>query len=137
MEVLREGYKIPFESCPPLSVTPLPFDSYSPGSIKGEALEAEIQALVRKDAVEPAPLPSKGYYSRMFVVMKASGAWRPIIDLSLLNHHVVKTKFRMETSRSVLRSIHAGDWMCSIDLKDAYLQVPMHPYNRPYLRFVA
>ena len=29
------------------------------------------------------------------------------------------------------------DWMVSLDLKDAYLQVPIHPDSRNYLRFVA
>ena len=80
---------------------------------------------------------SPGFYSRLFMVMKASGAWRPIIDLSLLNLRVQKTSFKMETLQSVLLSVQAGDWMVSLDLKDAYLQVPMHPESRKFLRFVA
>ena len=72
MEVLREGYVIPFHVVPPLSDTPIILDSYSPHSIKGRALEGEIQALGRKGAVEPAS-PSPGYYSCMFVVTKVSG----------------------------------------------------------------
>ena len=44
----------------------------------------------------------------MFVVTKASGGWRPIISLSTLNLSVVKTRFRMETAQSVLRSIRGG-----------------------------
>ena len=134
VEVLRAGYQIPFVSRPPLSETPIPFDSYSPTSIKGKALESELLALVEKGAVELAP-PTPGYYSRMFVVSKASGGWRPIIDLSALNHHVQKTKFRMETVQSVLSSVRRNDWMVSLDLKDAYLQVPIHPDSRKYLRF--
>ena len=73
----------------------------------------------------------------MFVVMKASGSWRPVIDLLLLNLKVLKTPFKMETLQSVLLSVRRGDWMVSIDLKDAYLQVPMHPESRKYLRFMA
>ena len=118
MEVLREGYSIPFSSRPPLSEVPIGFDSYAPNSIRGQALEGELQALVVKGAVEPAP-PSPGFYSRMFVVQKASGAWRPIIDLSTLNLYIQKTKFKMETVQSMLASVHQGDWMISIDLKDA------------------
>ena len=134
--MLKEGYVIPFHTPPPLSDTPITHESYSPGSIKGKALEEEVQSLLQKGAIEVAP-SSPGYYSRVFVVSKATGGWRPIIDLSVLNHLVVKTKFRMETSQSVLRSIRGEDWMFSIDLKDAYLQVPMHPRSRKYLRFVA
>ena len=29
----------------------------------------------------------------------------------------------------------SGDWMVSLDLQDAYLQVPVHPASRRYLRF--
>ena len=53
---------------------------------------------VEKGAVELAPLPSPGFYSRLFVVMKASGSWRPVIDLSTLNLLVLKSLFKMETS---------------------------------------
>ena len=35
-----------------------------------------------REEEQAAPLPSPGFYSRLFVVMKASGAWRPVIDLS-------------------------------------------------------
>ena len=41
----------------------------------------------------------------------------------------------METPQSVLRSIRQGDWMISLDLQDAYLQVPIHPESHRYLRF--
>ena len=43
----------------------------------------------------------------------------------------------METSQLVLCSVRRGDWMVSIDLKDAYLQVPVHPDSRQFLQFVA
>ena len=72
MEVLREGYAIPFRMPPPLSPTPIILDSYSPQSVKGRALDKEIQALRCKGAVEPAPpTPTPGFFSRMFVVTEA------------------------------------------------------------------
>ena len=135
VNVIREGYRIPMETPPPLSPVPIPFSSYQPASEKGMALQGEILDLVEKGAVEPAPLPSPGYYSLMFVVKKASGGWRPIIDLSHLNKFVKKTKFKMETVKSTLESIREGDWMFSLDLKDAYLQIPIHEDSRHLLRF--
>ena len=132
MEVLREGYAIPFR----LSPTPIILDSYSPQSVKGRALDEEIQALRRKGEVEPAP-PTQGFFSRMFVVTKATRGWRPIIDLSTLNLSVDRTPFRMETSQTVLRSVRRNDWMVSIDLKDASLQIPIHPASHKYIRFTA
>ena len=94
-------------------------------------------SLVEKGAVELAPLPSPGFYSQLFVVMKASGSWRPVIDLLLPNLKVLKTSFKMETLQSILLSVQKGDWMVSLDLKDAYLHVPIHPDSHKYLRFVA
>ena len=47
-----------------------------------------------------------------------------------------QTSFKMETLQSVLLSVRPGDWMVSLDLKDAYLQVPMHPDARKFLRFM-
>ena len=127
MEVLRYGYRIPFLCDPPLSRAPISMPSYHPSSTKGVALREVTQALVAKSAVELAPLPSLGFYSRLFVVWKTSGSWRPVIDLSTLNLYVDVAHFRMETIQSVLLSVRQGDWMASIDLKEAYLQVPVHP----------
>ena len=135
MEVLRVGYRIPFDRRPPLSERPLSLPAYSPQSIKGVSLTQELQNLLRKGAVEPAP-QSPGFYSRLFLIQKALGSWRPIIDLSTLNDYITLSHFHMETPQSVLRSIRPGDWMVSLDLQDAYLQVPVHHDSRRYLRFV-
>ena len=136
VEVLRVGYCLPFLNTPPLSNAPLPMPSYSPTSIKGAALEEVTLDLVAKGAVELAPLPSPGFYSCLFVVWKTSGSWRAVIDLSHLNRFVDVSPFQMETIQSVLLSVRQGDWMASIDLKEAYLQVPVHPASRHFLRFV-
>ena len=135
VEALRVGYRIPFDRLPPLSEHPLSLPAYSPQSIRGVALTQELQDLLRKGAVEPAP-QSPGFYSRLFLVQKASGSWRPIIDLSTLNNYITSAHFHMETPRSVLNSICPGDWMISLDLQDAYLQVPVHHDSRRFLRFV-
>ena len=135
VEALRVGYRIPFDRLPPLSERPLSLPAYSPQSIRGVALTQELQNLLRKGAVEPAP-QSPGFYSRLFLVQKASGSWRPIIDLSTLNEYITSSRFHMETPRSVLNSIRPGDWMISLDLQDAYLQVPVHHDSRGFLRFV-
>ena len=136
VEFLCWGYLIPFFFLPPLSADPIPFVSYSPGSIKGKALLWEILSLIDKGAVELAP-PSPGFYGHLFLVWKTLGSWRPIIDLSFLNKFVLQSKFKMETNQSVLRAVWRGDWMVSIDLKNAYFQVPVHLGSRRYLHFKA
>ena len=43
----------------------------------------------------------------------------------------------METASSVLLSVRKGDFLASIDLKDAYFQMPIHVSSRKWLRFVS
>ena len=41
----------------------------------------------------------------------------------------------METPRSILRALQQGQWLTSLDLKDAYFHIGIHPADRRYLRF--
>ena len=60
-----------------------------------------------------------------------------MIDLSHLNEFVQLTRFKMETVASVLLSVTEGDFLASLDLKDAYFQIPIHPSSRKLLRFTS
>ena len=95
--------------------------------------------MIAKQAVEVVPEAvihkTPGFYSRMFVVPKKNGKWRPIIDLSPLNKAVECDHFKMETPASVLKAVTKGQWMTSVDLSDAYYHIPIHPTSRRYLRF--
>ena len=75
--------------------------------------------MISKGALERVPDPGPGFYSCLFLVEKASGGWRPMIDLSPFNEFVQQTPFKMETASSVLLSVRKGDFLASIDLKDA------------------
>ena len=55
--------------------------------------------MLAKGALEIARDPGPGFYSRLFLVEKATGGWRPVIDLSHLNDFVQLTPFKMENSR--------------------------------------
>ena len=79
--------------------------------------------------------PGLGFYSQLFLVEKVTRGWRHIIDLLALNGFVTLTKFQMKTVASVLGSVRKGERMVSIDIKDIYLQTPVHPESWPYLRF--
>ena len=115
--IVQWGYKIPFVT-----------------SLKWSSLNQSVQELRNKGAIGPAPL-TPGFYSRLFLVRKATGEWRPIIDLSSLNVFVHCPSFTMETPRSILRALQQGQWLTSLDLKDAYFHIGIDPADRRYLRF--
>ena len=93
--------------------------------------------MLAKGALEIARDPGPGFYSLLFLVEKATGGWRPVIDLSHLNDFVQLTPFKMETVASVLLSVREGDFLASLDLKDAYFQIPIHRSSRKLLRFMS
>ena len=70
------------------------------------------------------------------MVPKSTGGWRPVLDLSSLNKFLDNKPFRMETAASLRDAIHPGDWATSLDLKDAYFHILVHPRDRKWLRFV-
>ena len=41
----------------------------------------------------------------------------------------------METQRAIRKALTQGDWVTSINLKDAYFHIPVRPTARKYLRF--
>ena len=90
--------------------------------------------MLQKNAITEVPLNSPGFYSNVFLVCKASGGWRPVIDLKSLNAHISAPHFRMSTTGSVLSTMRKGDYALKIDLQDAYFHVPIHPRSRKYLR---
>ena len=65
------------------------------------------------------------------------GVWRPVISLSHLNEFVHLTRFKLETVASVLLSVREGDFLASLDLKDAYFQIPIHRSSRKLLWFTS
>ena len=138
MTVLRDGYRVPFlDSPPPLSRILVSFPTYRAGSPRAQALRQEIEGMLIKGALEIARDSGPGFCSRLFLVEKASGGWRPVIELSHLNEFIQLTRFKMEIVASVLLSVREGDILASLDLKDAYFQIPIHPSSRKLLRFTS
>ena len=81
--------------------------------------------------------PRSGSWLLQSSLPGGEGVWRPVIDLSHLNEFVQLTRFKMETVASVLLSAREGDFLASLDLKDTYFQIPIHPSSRKLLRFTS
>ena len=121
VEALRVGYRIPFDRPPPLSECPVSLPAYSPHSIRGVALNQELQNLLRKGAVEPAP-QSPGFYSLSLPRQEGFGVLAPhhrSVDPESLRHLIALPHGDPSVSPELHRP---GDWMISLDLQDAYLQ---------------
>ena len=78
---------------------------------------------------------SLGFFNRLFLVPKPNNSWRPILDLSKLNLFLKTEKFKMETPETIRTSLQQGEWVTSVDFRDAYFHIPIQEHSRKYLRF--
>ena len=71
----------------------------------------------------------------LFLVPKPNNRWRPILDPSTLNTFLNTESFKMETPEIIRTSLQPGEWVTSIDFKDAYFHIPIHNQSRKYMHF--
>ena len=69
--------------------------------------------------------------SQIFLVEKKDGGQRPVINLKGLNQFVKAKYFKIEGLHLLPDLLESQDW----DLKDAHLQVPIHPDYQQLLAF--
>jgi hypothetical protein len=133
----RDWVPPPIHFPPPLFLPGLRFESPSQGK-NDHYIDEEVEALLAKGAIKEVPLspPSLSYISPIFLVPKKDGGMRPILNFKRLNAaHLDTPHSRMETVEDIRHAFRPGDWATSIDLKDAYFHVPLHPSTWKYMRF--
>ena len=134
VQILQEGYTLPFWIRPKLTRIPTVISCYANPLRNSYLLEA-LHQLIDKNAVEPVSnQTSLGFYNRLFLVPKPNNKWRPILDLSNLNQFLKVEKFKMETPETIRTSLLQGEWVTSVDFKDAYFHIPIQEQSRKYLR---
>lgn len=71
--------------------------------------------------------PGEGCVSNIFLVPKADNKWRLILNLKVLNMYTEHEHFKMEGIDCVRDLLTRREYMCKLDLRDAYLSVPINP----------
>ena len=134
MRKVSQGILIAFDDVLP-SLLRYPLEL--PSNNKTADLLQAVQKLRLSRAIEEVmDTTSPGYYSRLFLVPKPDGSFRPIIDLKKLNQFIVVPSFKMETLFSIIAALQPQEWITKIDLKDAYHHIMVHVNIRKYFRFV-
>ena len=95
----------------------------------------EIGELLQKKAVELVAPSEDQFVSRIFLVPKKDGSYRPVFNLRPLNRFMENSHFKMEGLPAVKELLQRDDWLCTMDLKDAYLSVAVVQDHRKFLRF--
>ena len=82
------------------------------------SVREQISLMLQKNAISEISPDTPGFHSNVFLVRKASGGWRPVIDLKQLNHHINAPHICMHTISSVLSTVQRRDYMIKIHLQD-------------------
>ena len=113
---------------------PPPLRNFSEGEMA--AIDKEIVDLLKKGAIEVCLHTPGEFISNISTVPKKSSGNRPVIDMRALNEFMEYIPFRMEDI-SLLKSVFKQrDFMTKLDLRDAYLTVPVNKRLRIYLHFI-
>ena len=135
LSVVEKGYTIPLKSAP--NQKKYPTNPPSSGNAY-EVLVHEANQLKLKNAViSVASLPGQ-YISSYFAVPKPRkiDQFRPILNLKFFNDYVKKYTFTMETLSNVRDWIQPNAFCIGLDLRDAFLHIPINPESKKYLRFM-
>ena len=133
LNILRCGYKIQF-------IKPVPNASIKkilskPSKLKLVPIINEIQKYVKNSVVSVVEPLESDIVSRIFSVPKPNGNIRLVIDLSNLNNYVNKIPFKIEDQNDIKNMITQGDFLASIDIKDAFFSVPLHESSKRFTCF--
>ena len=91
--------------------------------------------MVEKNAISRVCKEQEGFHFQLFMVLKNDGGQRPIINLKKLNSFVQTKHFKMEGIHMLKDLLKPGKWMIKVNLKDAYLMIPIATNHRRLLQF--
>ena len=126
LNIINSGYKIQL-SHSNLFIPPV---LSKPSKLKLPIVKFELEKLINSGAVSKCLPSAFDVVSRIFTVPKSTGGHRLIIDLSILNLHVHKVPFKMEDKEVLKTLISPNDFLVSLDLKNAFHLVPLHPESK-------
>ena len=122
---VKRGYHWQWEGLPPRLQAPRL-------AMQSPDVQVQVQRLLDLGAIyEVTPQPC--FLSRIFVVPKVPTGWRLILDVSALNKYIVIPSFKMSNHASLRQALAPPVWLSSLDLKDAYLHVPIRQNLHKFL----
>ncbi|KAG0753936.1 hypothetical protein G6F24_012711 [Rhizopus arrhizus] len=131
LSIVKEGYKIQFASKP----APWKLKKSTPlNQSDQQAVNEAVNKFLTAGIIEYMPNQSENYLSKFFTIQESTKR-RPILDCQRLNQHIQCEHFKMEGVPALREIIEKDDFLCKIDLKDAYTVVPIHQDSRRFLTF--
>lgn len=132
LRLIKNGFSIPF--CQPVYQSVTPRNKFT--SAENYDMSIAIEHLLGLGAISKCQPCHDQFISKIFLAPKSNGGQRFILNLKPLNLFIQKLHFKMEDYRTAAKLIPQQGFMATIDLKEAYLLVPISEHDRKYLRFL-
>ncbi|CAG8797606.1 34478_t:CDS:1 [Gigaspora margarita] len=130
---VQEGYRPKWDSYPPpLNIHPISFQHYIPNF---NAMKSEISHLLEEGIIRHFSTRKRCFLSESSLKRKKNGNYRLVLNLQNLNDYVKHLPVSLEGINLVKGLIRRKDYMVSIDLKDAYYHILLHPDVQKYFVF--
>lgn len=127
---METGYQLQFEHTPtPWRTKPLRLNTEDQ-----VAVDLAVQKFIKAGIITRSPSQSRDFLSTFFTIQEATKR-RPILNCTKLNQFLQIQHFKMEGVPALRDIIEKDDFMCKVDLKDAYVVVPVHKASQKYLTF--
>ncbi|KAG1526955.1 hypothetical protein G6F52_001971 [Rhizopus delemar] len=130
LSVIQDGYKIQFNS-KPISWTT---KTYKLSESDQQAVNKVVDSFLKSKVIERSPTQDKRFLSQFFTI-KEPNKIRPILDCRKINQFIQCNHFKMEGVPALRDIVEKDDFLTKIDLKDAYIVVPIHPESWKFLSF--
>ena len=132
LDIVTNGLRLDFKEIPENR-------QYQFRTLKNDELhvvKAEVDKLLSKEVICESRRERNDYLSNVFTRNKKDGGKRMILNLKQFNTRITYRHFKMESINQVIDIIRPNVYMASIDLKDAFYSIPIHPEHQKYLKFV-
>lgn len=95
---------------------------------------AELTKLLEAGIIEP--VDASPWISNLVIGKKKSGGLRVCVDLRAVNKAVIPDKYPLPTAEELTSQFYGSKVFSKLDLRQGYLQVPLHPDSRNLTAFV-
>ena len=122
LSIIKSGLRLHFHTTPPFIT--LPSFPFSPSRCL--SISSGVASLLSKSAIAVIdPHPHQVVSNIFDVPKKDSAEGRVILNLKFLNTFIYKSRFKLEGYEVIISMLRPNDFMCSVDLKDAFLMFSM------------
>lgn len=99
-----------------------------------EDVTQELGTLLEQGIIEP--VNAAPWISNIVVAKKKSGGIRVCVDLRQANKAVIPDRYPLPTAEELTAHFYGSTVFTKLDLRQGYLQVPLHPASRDLTSFV-